>query len=148
MIIQEVNLTDRIMQQLISFSGDWEKENSCRGYRKNNLNDIKSKRVFLAMEENKIYGYLFGHNETAEKDTSVYKAGTKCFEIDELYVKPQYRNRGIGKKLFRYVEKEVSSEVDFIKLNTATKNFSAILHFYINELGMEFWSATLFKIIR
>lgn len=78
----------------------------------------------------------------------MYKAGAKCFDIDGLYVKPQFRNRGIGKELFRYVEKEVSYEVDIIKLNTATKNFSAILHFYIYELGMEFWSVTLFKTIK
>lgn len=148
MVIKEINLNERIVQQLISFSEDWEKENSCHGYRKNNLSDIEDKRVFLAMEGIEIYGYLFGHNEIAEKDTSVYKAGAKCFEIDELYVKPQFRNCGIGKELFRYVEKEVSCEVDIIKLNTATKNFSAILHFYINELGMEFWSATLFKKIK
>lgn len=148
MVIKEVNLTDRIVQQLIFFSEDWEKENSCHGYRKNNLNDFEGKRVFLAVEGTDIYGYLFGHNEIAEKDTSIYKSGAKCFEIDELYVIPQFRNRGIGKKLFQYAEKEVASNVDIIKLNTATKNFKAILHFYIDELGMEFWSATLFKTIK
>jgi hypothetical protein len=30
-------------------------------------------------------------------------------------------------------------------LSTATKNARAILHFYLDELGMEFWSARLFK---
>ena len=30
-------------------------------------------------------------------------------------------------------------------VGTATKNYRAILHFYIDELGMEFWSARLFK---
>jgi hypothetical protein len=33
-------------------------------------------------------------------------------------------------------------------LTTATKNFRAILHFYIDELGMDFWSARLFKKIK
>ena len=70
------------------------------------------------------------------------------FEIDELYVKPQYRNCGIGQKLFRYAEKAVSPDMNLIMLITATKNFRAILHFYIDELGMDFWSASLFKKIR
>ena len=30
-------------------------------------------------------------------------------------------------------------------LSTATKNWQAIFHFYLDELGMEFWSARLFK---
>ena len=36
-------------------------------------------------------------------------------------------------------------EADFVLLSTATRNWRAILHFYIDELGMEFWSARLFK---
>lgn len=83
-----------------------------------------------------------------EKTTPIYQAGTKCFEIEELYVKPMYRNHGVGRKLFRYVEKEVTDGVDVIWLSTATKNFQAILHFYIDELGMEFWNASLFKKVR
>ena len=80
-----------------------------------------------------------------ENATPIYPAGAKSFEIEELYVKPMYRSRGIGGKLFRYVEKEVSGGVDVILLSTATKNYRSILHFYIDELGMEFWNARLFK---
>jgi hypothetical protein len=35
--------------------------------------------------------------------------------------------------------------VQFIVLSTASKNSKAILHFYLDELGMQFWSARLFK---
>ena len=92
-----------------------------------------------------IIGYLLGHMEAAKETTSIYQANEKCFEIEELYVKPQYRSHGIGKRLFQYVEKKIADEADIILLSTATKNFRAILHFYIEELGMEFWSARLFK---
>ncbi len=71
--------------------------------------------------------------------------GTACFEVEELYVKPAYRSQGVGSALFRYAEEAVHGEAEFVTLGTATKNFQAILHFYINELGMEFWSARLFK---
>lgn len=148
MTVEEVKLTKDVLEQLISFSEDWEKENSCHGYQKNTLDDIKGNRIFLAVENDIIMGYLFGHGEIAEKTTSVYQAGTKCFEIEELYVKPSFRNHGVGKRLFQYVESEVAAEVDMITLSTAAKNFRAILHFYIDELGMEFWSARLFKRIR
>ena len=37
------------------------------------------------------------------------------------------------------------SEVEYMVLSTAAKNWQAIFHFYLDELGMEFWSARLFK---
>lgn len=148
MIIKEVTLTEELLKQLISLSEAWETENCCHGYIKNTPDDIKGNRVFVAFEDSVMIGYLFGHKEVTEKTTSVYQIGTKYFEIEELYVKPAFRGRGIGKRLFRYVEREVADEVDMIMLGTATKNFRAILHFYIDELGMEFWSARLFKKLR
>ncbi|MCH5260770.1 MAG: GNAT family N-acetyltransferase, partial [Lachnospiraceae bacterium] len=141
-------LTEELLKQLISLSEAWETENCCHGYIKNTPDDIKGNRVFVAFEDSVMIGYLFGHKEVTEKTTSVYQIGTKYFEIEELYVKPAFRGRGIGKRLFRYVEREVADEVDMIMLGTATKNFRAILHFYIDELGMEFWSARLFKKLR
>ncbi len=32
-----------------------------------------------------------------------------------------------------------------ITLSTATKDWKRVLHFYLDELGMEFWTAQLFK---
>jgi hypothetical protein len=47
--------------------------------------------------------------------------------------------------LFKYVEQEVKNEAEYMVLSTATKNWKAIFHFYIDELDMQFWSARLFK---
>ena len=38
-----------------------------------------------------------------------------------------------------------SVEADYLTLSTATKDFQAVLHFYIDLLGMDFWSARLVK---
>ena len=141
-------MTNELAQQLIALSAEWEKENICNGYGANTIEDIKGNRIFLAAEDDVILGYLFGHAETADKTTSVCEEGTKCFRIEELYVKPEFRNRGIGKQLFQYAESKVAGEADMLRLVTDTKNFRAILHFYIDELGMEFWYASLFKKIR
>lgn len=145
MNIYETELTDDIMNTLIFMSEQWEQENSCHGYRKNTIDDIIGNRVFIAVIDNTIVGYLFGHKEITDKETSIYTKNEEFFDVSELYVKPEYRNQDIGKQLFRYVEQQIKDEVKLIMLATATKNFRSILHFYIDELGMEFWSAALYK---
>lgn len=145
MVIQETALTDEVANRLIVLSEEWERENCCHGYYKNTLEDLKGNRIFLALEDGEVLGYLFGHQEVTDRTTSIYEAGTGYFEIEELYVKPEFRSCGVGKELFRYVEKAVSGNVDMLMLGTASKNYRAILHFYIDELGMDFWSARLYK---
>ncbi|MBR2131351.1 MAG: GNAT family N-acetyltransferase, partial [Oscillospiraceae bacterium] len=91
-------------------------------------------------------GYLFGQECRAKQTSSVISEETPYFEIEELYVVPAHRSEGIGRKLFCFVEQEVKSHgIEFLMLSTATKDYRKILHFYIEELGMEFWSARLFK---
>lgn len=143
--LREAALTPALLAELIRLSEDWEAEGSCHGYRKNTPADIEGNRIFLAEDGAEPVGYLFGHRETAEKASSIMPEGTPFFELEELYVRPEYRRFGIGKRLFAFAEQAVSEDAALIMLSTATKNWRAILHFYLEELGMEFWSARLFK---
>ncbi len=145
MNFRESMLDERIAEALMDLSVDWEAEGSSHGYRRNGIEDLEGNRVFLAEEKGEIIGYLFGKLEKAKTTSSVMPEGTACFEVEELYVKPAYRSQGVGSALFRYAEDAVRPEAEFLTLGTATKNFRSILHFYIDELGMEFWSARLFK---
>ena len=61
---------------------------------------------------------------------------------------PEYRNKGIGKTLFRLIEDEVKDKVDFITLSTATKDYKKILKFYVDGSGMSVHSSYLFKKIK
>ena len=143
--IREAALTGDVLESLIALSRDWEAENSCHGYRANTREDIEGMRVFLAEADGQIVGYLFGRNAVSEKDSSIIPKGAACFEVEELYVVPERRSRGIGGALMAFVEEAVKGEAKYLILSTATKNWRAILHFYIDEAGMEFWNARLFK---
>ena len=146
--IREAALTPELMTALIRLSGEWEAEGSCHGYRKNTPADIEGNRVFLAEDGAEPVGYLFGHKEASKRASSIMPEGTPFFELEELYVRPEYRRLGIGKRLFAFAEQAVPEDADFILLSTAAKNWKAILHFYLEELDMEFWSARLFKKLR
>lgn len=143
--IEECELTEELLGALITLSADWEAENSCHGYRRNEPSDVEGNRIFLAKRGGEIAGYLFGHRECAKKTTTIMKEGTPVFEVEELYVKPEFRSHGIGKRLYSFAEDAVRDGADYVMLSTATKNWKAILHFYLEELGMEFWSARLYK---
>ena len=143
MIIKEIELNESVLEQLIRMSQIWEKEDSCYGYRSNTKEDIEGNRIFIAEENGEIIAYLFGHSAKSQNQSSIIPDGADCFEVMEIYVRKGYRNQGIGTKLFSYAEEKIGD--DYITLSTATKNWKAILHFYIDELDMSFHSARLFK---
>lgn len=143
--IVETELTPEVLDLLIELSKEWENENSCHGYRANTKEDIEGNRIFIAKNQGKVIGYLFGHIDKTKKSSSVIDKNVPYFEIEELYVRPEFRDWKVGRKLFRFAEKAVSNEAEYLMLSTATKNWRSILHFYIDELGMDFWNARLFK---
>lgn len=146
MRIYEAEPNNMLQQTLIAMSAEWERENSCHGYRKNEPADLEGNRIFVAEEAGQILGYLYGREEKANKTTSIMAEQTRCFEVEELYVIPEHRNEGVGKALFCMAEKQAMQDgIQFMMVATATKDYKKILHFYIDELGMDFWSARLFK---
>jgi len=147
-VIKEEFLSEEIMAELIQLSILWESENNVYGYRQNQSSDIEGNRVFVAYDKDRIVGYLFGNSYPSKRASSIIEEDTVCFEIEELYVIPSYRSQSIGKMLMEYAIESVKDECTFITLSTATKNYKAILHFYIDEIGMEFWSARLYKRIK
>ena len=145
MKISEVELNDAVLAELIELSELWAAENSCYGYRANERSDIEGNRIFLAEDCDGVVGYLFGKVCKSEQMKSVMPEGTPYFEVEEIYVIPEKRSRGIGEALFRCAENAVKGEAEYIVLSTATKNWKAIFHFYLDELDTQFWSARLFK---
>ena len=141
--IHEAKQSD--IKRLLELSLMWEKEDSCYGYHANTEDDLKD-RYILAAYDDELIAYVFGKEEVQDKQTSVIDKNMHYFEIEELYVHPSYRSRGIGKQLMETLEKELKKKgLRMMVLSTATKNWKAIMHFYIDEIEMNFWSARLYK---
>ena len=141
--IHEAKQSD--IKRLLELSLMWEKEESCYGYRANTEDDFQDCYI-LAAYDDELIAYIFGKEEIQEKQTSVIDKNMHYFEIEELYVHPSYRSRGIGKQLMENLEKELKKKGQkMMVLSTATKNWKAIMHFYIDEIDMNFWSARLYK---
>lgn len=145
MEIQEVAPEGTVLEELIELSRLWEQENSTWGYRTNGPEDLEGRRVFVAREDGRIIGYLFGKMAQSKDAQSIMPEGTGYFFVEELFVRPERRSQGVGGALFRFAEDTLRGETEYIRLGTATKNWKEILHFYLEEMGMTFWSAGLFK---
>ncbi len=144
MTYEKKELDENIVQSLIELSKAWENENCTHGIVANEADDIKEP-LYVAIDDNKIIGYIFGHYYTVENKTSYIELGEKCFMIDELYVLPKYRSQGVGRELFRKLQSEVKNSCAYITCSTSTKDYKKILHFYVDELDMDFHSAFLIK---
>ncbi|MBR2926125.1 MAG: GNAT family N-acetyltransferase [Clostridia bacterium] len=138
------NLNEETIQRLIELSQAWEAEACSYGIVANTAEDI-TEPLCVAIETDKIIGYIFGHYYVVENKTSYIEVGEKCFMVDELYVLPEYRSQGVGRELFRKLENEVKDSCAYITLSTSTKDYKKILHFYVDEVDMGFHSAFLIK---
>ena len=137
-------LTDDIVSQLIDLSGKWVEEDCSFGMVQNSKEDLHEP-LYIALDGSKVVGYIFGRYYVTEKKTSYIEIGAPCFEVDELYVLPEYRDQGIGTQLFSLIENEVKKEVEYITLSTSTKDYQKTLKFYVKNNEMTYHSAFLIK---
>mgnify|MGYP004685654447 CR=1 FL=1 len=103
----ETELTSETERELLRMSADWAAENSCRGYYPNDRTDLEGNRIFFALAGSTPVGYLLGHLVHAEQNSTVMAKGTPFFEVEEIYITPAMRSRGIGAMLFRFAENAV-----------------------------------------
>ena len=137
-------LTDETAARLIALSALWVEENCSFGMVKNSRDDLREP-LWTARDNGVIVGYLFGRFYRQERRISGITPGSECFEIDELYVLPEYRSQRIGGRLFAAMEADVGTRAAFLTLTTSTKDWRKMLRFYTENAGMTFHNAFFFK---
>lgn len=142
--IEKAVLDEKVINELCELSRIWMEEDISWGIVANTKEDL-IEPIYVAKDNNKIIGYSFGSCYTSTKKFAGMEIGSKCFEVNELYVLSEYRSRGIGRQLYRALVDEMSKKVKFITLSTSTKSYNKILKFYCEDLGLTFHDAFLFK---
>ena len=141
---KKATFDDNTVKQLLDLSKKWADEDISFELVPNEREHLEEP-CYIALNNNQIVGYIFGHIYETEKKTSYIPIGAKCFEISEIYVLPEYRSKGIGQKLFELIEEEAKKNASYITLATSTKDYKRILKFYVEDLDMAFHSAFLIK---
>ena len=143
-IVKRAALDEALTARLIALSARWVEEDCSNGMVVNGPEDLKEP-LWIVLDGETVIGYAFGHFYTAEKKTSYIPIGSRCFDLDELYVLPERRSEGIGKALYAAMREGVRGEADYVTLATSTKDWRRILRFYTEEVGMDFHNAFLIQ---
>lgn len=121
-------------------------ENCCNGMVRDDLEYLQKYEIHIAFEGETAIGYAYGAPATAERTQGQTQKGERYFDVEEIYVRPEYRSTGCGKALFAALEaraRELGCES--MQLVAVAKDYARLLHFYVDLLGMEFWNAFLTK---
>lgn len=76
-------------------------------------------------------GYLFEFNDKAvgyalTANTYSNEAGGMVIWVEEIYVQPEYRSKGLGKEFFSYIDSEIDENVKKIRLEVREGNKKAV----------------------
>ena len=122
------------------------KENCCNNIMADSEEYYANKKIFVAIEKGRIIGYAYGDFLKETNLRSYAAPNEQYFELEEMYVLPEFRNKKIGQKLFKELERYARKNgAKTLRLNAVSKNYKSLLNFYIDVLGMEFISAFLIK---
>lgn len=136
---------DKYLEKLLKLSKEWAVEKSCPAYYENNHNEFINNEIYIAVDNNQIVAYALGNVKALEEKTSFNEVGEKAFELDEIYVTASYRDKGVGKALYQFVEDDVCDRVDMIKVIATSYEHKKLLKFYIEDLNMNFNHTLLVK---
>ena len=130
-----------------AMSEDFAAEGCCNGIVADTVEDLAVfDEIYVAEEDGKLMGYAYGKAETVKRKRWFIFPGSKNFYVEIIYVKPEYRNLGLGWNLYQKLEdraRELGCQT--VEVIAVSKSYQKLLHFYIDELGMEFFSAHLMK---
>lgn len=113
---------------------------SCREDLTNRLGSY----FFVAEVDGCLVGFIYGSLRVSE-GLAVLPAGQQYLQIDDIYVKPEFRDKGIGGRLLESLFQTAQHNgISRFLVYSATKDLDKILKFYRSH-GFESWYVQMFK---
>lgn len=98
----------------------------------------------IAESESEIIGFISG-NVCASDGSAVIPKDEKYLEIENLFVVPEFRNRGVGGRLVdEMLTKARKDGISHASLYSAAKDVQSILRFYERH-GFQSWYVQMFQ---
>lgn len=131
---------------VLAMSDAFVAEGCCNGMVPDTLSELEKYEIYIALDGETPVGYAYGQAETAQRTRGQTQKDERYFEVEQIYVCPQYRAAGCGRALFETLENHARAlGCQSMQLAAVSKDYKRLLHFYVDLLGMEFWNAFLTK---
>ena len=138
MVIRRAQTKD--LKLISELSEVWEKEDVTYGLMKNTiqyLQEFLDKELWVVTDNEIVVGYMLGevkHNNGLsifEESDSLY------FELEEIFIHPQYRGLGFGTALLKRVigEELTDRGIYRITVSTANKDLKKVMDFYVKNFS-------------
>ena len=125
----------------------WTEEDITYGQVPTSLRALKSKLgqyFFIAEIDGCNVGFIYGSVHKS-KGTAVITKGEPYLEIEEIYVKPEFRNKGIGGRLMDNLSQSAQDNgIERFLVYSATKDLDKILKFYRSN-SFKSWYVQMFR---
>lgn len=137
--------TPEDLPALLALSREWAEEGITYGYTPTDEKAFSGYRCWVVEVDGETVGYAGGEVDTARRSIEIQQTGDRYFELEELYVRQDHRDKGIGRLLLERVEKDARQEgLAQLMLNAANREHEPLLRFYLRE-GMAPHSFRMYK---
>jgi ribosomal protein S18 acetylase RimI-like enzyme len=143
LVRQAVNADVPFVEQL---QQKWSEEDNTHGFVPESREQIENALASYLVAEvgGRVVGFISGAVRTGE-GTAVIPAGESYFDVDNLYVMPEFRNRGVGGSLITHRLAQAKQQgVSYALVYSAAKNIKEILKFYERH-NFQSWYVQMFR---
>jgi ribosomal protein S18 acetylase RimI-like enzyme len=108
------------------------------------LKKLDKRLIWVVEDNNKLIGYAICLSH-ANDGSCIYSERDKILELDEVYLIPEARRKGIGSELLQVIQ-TYAAKAGFTKflIYSSVKNFDPIIDFY-RDNGFQTWGIQMLK---
>jgi ribosomal protein S18 acetylase RimI-like enzyme len=134
-------------QAISRLQQQWFEEGSVYGFVPESREQVEaaiSPYLLVAEVGNQVIGFISGSARISD-GTAVIPEGESYLEIDNLYVAPEFRRRGVGSRLItQLLARAKQRDVAYAVLYSAAKDIHSILRFYERH-SFQSWYVRMFR---